>query len=539
MNEQSRLKINSPSPFTPLQTGILQRKCACGTHTVAGDKCDDCKDKQGVPQRKSSTNAEQFKIPPIVHEVLNSSGQPLDKTTRDFFEPRFEHNFSGVPVSSAPQQMSRRSLTIGDATDVYEQEADRIADSLILKGKHENTASSTEKRQGEKFDLSEVRIHTGAKAAASARAIDALAYTVGNNIVFGASQFAPATHSGQHLLAHELAHVAQQSGSAGIRRQSNDTLRKKPAPKKGGKSASKKQKKAAPKKKPTIPKICGRNSRKVSGNSISKVNLDVGANTLTIEWENQTNIPAISAGTHKISPGSGLCCVDCNDEKVSQTSGSLCTPKGGEWEVTSTDKCQLSGHPTAKNPTYFQRGGIAIHSGNTSSPPQSHGCSRTSREISELIHDNAVVKKTKIASSGTWKSDKCYLKEASDVLSNRKDVCDGNQLKSKKSKKKPKRSNSFTTPQGVPAEQKPVTPGVPVAEIFLPESDELAIMERLDSGGAGKSEMVADGPGPKNAPVSHESIGEVSDDDTNLGASLDDTDLEESVEDTDLEEEMA
>jgi hypothetical protein len=59
-------------------------------------------------------------------------------------------------------------------------------------------------------DFSRVRVHTDASAAQSARAIDARAYTVGRDIVFGAGQYRPQTDSGRQLLAHELAHVVQQ-----------------------------------------------------------------------------------------------------------------------------------------------------------------------------------------------------------------------------------------------------------------------------------------------------------------------------------------
>jgi outer membrane protein OmpA-like peptidoglycan-associated protein len=58
-------------------------------------------------------------------------------------------------------------------------------------------------------DFSHVRVHTDGAAADSARAVSALAYTVGRYVVFGAGQFAPHTAGGQKLLAHELAHVAQ------------------------------------------------------------------------------------------------------------------------------------------------------------------------------------------------------------------------------------------------------------------------------------------------------------------------------------------
>lgn len=96
-------------------------------------------------------------VPPIVNEVLASSGQPLDPTTRAFMEPRFGYDFSGV------------------------------------------------------------RVHTDANAAESARAINALAYTVGRTVVFANGYYAPRTSEGQKLLAHELAHVVQQRGSdAGV-----------------------------------------------------------------------------------------------------------------------------------------------------------------------------------------------------------------------------------------------------------------------------------------------------------------------------------
>ncbi len=64
-------------------------------------------------------------------------------------------------------------------------------------------------------DLSRARVHSDSRAAESARSVDALAYTVGRDIVFGAGQYAPRTSAGQKLLAHELTHFLQQS-SAGF-----------------------------------------------------------------------------------------------------------------------------------------------------------------------------------------------------------------------------------------------------------------------------------------------------------------------------------
>ncbi len=59
-------------------------------------------------------------------------------------------------------------------------------------------------------DFSRVRVHTGSKAVTSATTVNALAYTVGRDVVFGAGQYAPNTSDGKRLLAHELTHVVQQ-----------------------------------------------------------------------------------------------------------------------------------------------------------------------------------------------------------------------------------------------------------------------------------------------------------------------------------------
>jgi hypothetical protein len=131
--------------------GILQRKCACGVHSVAGGVCGVCDRKRGMLQRQASVTSDVEEVPPIVHETLSAPGHPLDGTTRAFMESRLGRDFSGV------------------------------------------------------------RVHTGARAAESARAVNALAYTVGRNVVFGEGQYAPETSGGRRLIAHELTHVAQQT----------------------------------------------------------------------------------------------------------------------------------------------------------------------------------------------------------------------------------------------------------------------------------------------------------------------------------------
>jgi len=136
---------------------MLQRKCACGGSPETEGECAECKAKrEAALQRRAANQAVSpavNAVPPIVHDVLSSPGQPLDPVTRAFMELRFGHDFSGV------------------------------------------------------------RVHMDAKAAESARAVNALAYTVGGHVAFGAGQYVKETPAGQMLVAHELAHVLQQRGS--------------------------------------------------------------------------------------------------------------------------------------------------------------------------------------------------------------------------------------------------------------------------------------------------------------------------------------
>jgi hypothetical protein len=136
-------------------------------------------------------------------------------------------------------------LNIGQPHDAYEQEADRLAEQVlrppspslqvqrrladdatsgttappiveeVLREPGRPLTSDT-RRFMESYlghDLASVRVYAGAKAAQSARAVNAQAYTVGHHVVFGSGQYAPDTPVGRRLLAHELVHVVQQTGA--------------------------------------------------------------------------------------------------------------------------------------------------------------------------------------------------------------------------------------------------------------------------------------------------------------------------------------
>jgi hypothetical protein len=143
-----------------VRSGLLQCKCACGGTPGPGGECEACR-KKNLQRRPGNLPAPSAinhqpstvsQVPPIVDEILRSPGQPLDTAVRAFMEPRFG------------------------------------------------------------CDFSRVRVHTGHRAAESALSVNALAYTVGKDVVFGAGEYAPGTKVGQRLLAHELTHVVQQQG---------------------------------------------------------------------------------------------------------------------------------------------------------------------------------------------------------------------------------------------------------------------------------------------------------------------------------------
>lgn len=130
---------------------VIQRTCSASA--PGGSLCSECEWKQkALVQRKADGRSD--KAGSVADDFVRNlgPGAPLNSATRAYFEPRFGRDFSRV------------------------------------------------------------RVHADTKAAESTRAVDALAYTVGPDIVFAQEQYRPATENGRRLLAHELTHVVQQEG---------------------------------------------------------------------------------------------------------------------------------------------------------------------------------------------------------------------------------------------------------------------------------------------------------------------------------------
>jgi Domain of unknown function (DUF4157) len=130
-----------------------------GSPSQISRTCAACEEEEGAQTLQAKSAGGPSATPKGVGAALASPGRPLDPSARALLEPRFGHDFS------------------------------------------------------------QVRVHTDATAANSARSMNALAYTVGRDVVFGAGQYAPGTRAGQRLLAHELTHVLQQRAGLAVQRQ--------------------------------------------------------------------------------------------------------------------------------------------------------------------------------------------------------------------------------------------------------------------------------------------------------------------------------
>jgi hypothetical protein len=209
--------LRPKSSFLPSQSGLLQRKCACGGSAGLTGGCRECDREQVTVQRQTSDRDNTSESPPIAHEF---------------------------PIQT--------KLTVGKPGDIYEREADRVASQVMSMG---NSSPSIQpatamkrkelqtKRSGGEFqpgnnlesrlssskgsgsplsdevrsfmeprfgtDFSQVRTHTGGEAIQMNRELNAQAFTHQEDVYFGAGK----SPTNDALTAHELTHVVQQTGS--------------------------------------------------------------------------------------------------------------------------------------------------------------------------------------------------------------------------------------------------------------------------------------------------------------------------------------
>lgn len=260
-----------------------------------GGSCGGSTEEELV-QRQADGPASPGVAPSIVHDVLRSPGRPLEASTRAFLEPRFGHDFSGV------------------------------------------------------------RIHTDDRAAESAAALSALAYTVGSDIVFAKGKYQPDAASGRRLLAHEMTHTIQQRSGTASR-----SLQRAPAPE-------------------TTTDCSGvEQTRWIKD---IDVNQEPPSQRVTWTWSDGTN------ESTQCSTGKGHCCIGpeasqgaaCTEEG-SKHDGSNCTEVGNHVVASRTRKTTSGVEFWTE---FVPARHIALHEYSpVDGTPLSHGCVR-------LNHDPAV-----------------------------------------------------------------------------------------------------------------------------------------------------
>ena len=186
-----------PSP----KKGLLQRKCACGAQSHGSEECSECASKKNNLQRKLAIGASndplELEADRVADQVLKGPGH--------------------AATSSTPPRIQRYSTRANESADAVPESVDRV---LASSGRPLEPALRGDMEQRFGHDFSRVRVHTDAAAHESAHAVGALAYTVGDRMVFANGQFQPQASSGRRLLAHELTHVVQQG--AGVLRRAPD-----------------------------------------------------------------------------------------------------------------------------------------------------------------------------------------------------------------------------------------------------------------------------------------------------------------------------
>jgi Domain of unknown function (DUF4157)/L,D-transpeptidase catalytic domain len=349
---QSKAAFVPTSSFTPQRGSILRRKCACGGTPGPTEECEECHKKRLSLQRKRGGQNEPGEVPPIVHEVLRSPGQPLDRETRAFFEPRFGHDFS------------------------------------------------------------QVWVHTDARAAESARAVNALAYTVGRSVVFASNQH---TSGGKKLLAHELAHVVQQksllSNSNGLT--IDNTLHNERI---AEQTADAVMAGHAVGTIPETPLIIQRRAAPY----IKKITVHLTPpQTADLEWEGSPPIDVTGSDHFTVSTGKGYgdpddppgtctrsCCTDAQTQCAPPWNrpdrvGSCCTYYGNSfWTGTPLEEHNGWQWWTPIQPNYSRRG-IALHQHTeVTGQPIGHGCVRMDEPNAKRIYDFSNGRRTNVTIDG-------------------------------------------------------------------------------------------------------------------------------------------
>ena len=232
--------LRSQPPARPASSGAAtgarsRRRCACGGEAGPTGECEACRKKReaGLLQRHTGGAGAARPAPdrsgaPTARDIrIGAPGTALENAA-----DQMAHRVTSAAPGPAASQESNLARASAGATAAADLAPPIVHDVLAAGGRPLDAAARgfMESRFGR--DFSAVRVHTDARAAESARAVGAIAYTVGRDLVFRSGAYRPDTLPGRQLLAHELTHVVQQQGAF------SGVLQRKPDPQAGPKEVA-------------------------------------------------------------------------------------------------------------------------------------------------------------------------------------------------------------------------------------------------------------------------------------------------------------
>ena len=195
MMRPAHIAYAAASPAASGQGALVQRKCACGGAPGPTGACAECRRK-----KKPGLQA-KLRVSRPGDRYEREADQIADRVLRSETAP------APLPVTPLVQREGDTGGAGGDGamTAPPAVEAALSAPGRALDG---GVRAFMEDRFG--HDFSAVRVHTDGRAAASAASVEAQAFAVGRDVVFGAGAYRPETANGRRLIAHELVHTIQQ-----------------------------------------------------------------------------------------------------------------------------------------------------------------------------------------------------------------------------------------------------------------------------------------------------------------------------------------
>ncbi|PWB58136.1 MAG: hypothetical protein C3F18_03025 [Nitrosomonadales bacterium] len=384
MQAQMKPTSTSTSGFTSVRTGLLQRKCA--RSAMADGECEErSKKKQLGLQTKLKVN------------------EPGDIYERE--ADRIADQMMATPahqaVSGALPRIQRLAGQSAGQMDSAPASVDHV---LASPGMPLEPVLRHDMEQRFGHDFSQVRVHADAKAAESARAVNALAYTLGQNVVFGTGGFQPNTSAGRQLLAHELTHVVQQSAgavqSAAGFRIDPDTQLEAEAQAAGGAIHGEATLRTSAMSGPAL-------QRQPRGGSGSRTPRPAYIRQIVVNQTTHQRVTATFSNGHtesdECSTGKGHCCFDdsagtaeggaCSAARSTQV-GNNCTPVG---DFTVTAKIPVTASGVNLWTQFHNAKSVALHEYKpVDGTPLSHGCVRLNRPMAQIIFDGSRVGITRV-----------------------------------------------------------------------------------------------------------------------------------------------